>query len=422
MGFISKPVSPVLQRDNPLAWGLSAAWPFYEGNGKQLYDVSGNQNNSDSFSSNSPQWAGSPFGHALYFTTTGIEHVAIPDAPSLNPSAITISALVSCTGGAGSYRTIFVKRADFDGQPWGAPYARYAARINSSAQLECWINNGGDFSKYFISGVLPWASSPDGSWHTVTIVYNGTLSAWVDGVLLGSTSIGDALLSSPYHFYIGSDNSVFSETWVGYIADVKIYGRGLSAAEIAQLHYDPFAIYRPRSRLWEVPTTAATPFTDFDFDWNPQFPIRNKARLFTATLQDDPSWKFTSTPTPSQFAFDYSPQFAERKKFRPLSNDEIIVKAAETQTPTQQGFSWEPQFPIRGRARTFQSNDEQFPFTVTATPSQFGWNIEVQVPDGAKYKKAIHLWMADDNNWLAQPPPVVTTTIKHFLMTLGFGR
>jgi hypothetical protein len=240
----AKPVAPVLQRGHPLARGLVAAYPFYEGSGGALNDLSGNRNTGSL--TNGPTWSGGQAGTSLLFNGSS-QRVDIPNAPSLNPAFITIAAWVrsNAAGGFG-----FIVNKNYDGSS-----VAYSLSI------------GGAQSPFFdgmayYDGAWNFSSVTtdirgDNKWHFVVGSYDGvTLKYYLDAKLDASLSHSGSLpTTNTQPLYIGEyvNNAEF---FGGYIDGLLIYNRALSASEIAQLYFDSFAMYRPRSRWWEVPAAA----------------------------------------------------------------------------------------------------------------------------------------------------------------------
>jgi hypothetical protein len=104
--------------------------------------------------------------------------------------------------------------------------------------------NGSSLPTVQASGVSPTALT-DGNWHYVAGVYDGqNFKVYIDGVLRGTTA-------DPYGVTLGNlatnigrgstDGSGAFAYFNGAIADVDIFGVGLSAADIAKLSTQPYA-------------------------------------------------------------------------------------------------------------------------------------------------------------------------------------
>jgi hypothetical protein len=89
----------------------------------------------------------------------------------------------------------------------------------------------------------------DGTWHHLAAAFDGTLwSVYVDGSVQNSRPLPTNTQSGSGS--IGGLNYGSMYRWKGLIRDVRIYGRGLSAAEVRSF-YDPatrFDLWLPRGR------------------------------------------------------------------------------------------------------------------------------------------------------------------------------
>jgi hypothetical protein len=94
----------------------------------------------------------------------------------------------------------------------------------------------------------------DTDWHCIVASYNGSaLIVYVDGILAGSAAgDGNIKAGTLTELRIGARGNNVAY-WRGDIADVRIYGRALTAADAWQL-------YAPQTR-WELYTTKQQVFT-----------------------------------------------------------------------------------------------------------------------------------------------------------------
>jgi hypothetical protein len=249
----AKPVAPVLQRGHPLARGLVAAYPFYEGSGGALNDLSGNQNRGAL--QNSPSWGGGLFGSSLSFNGIN-QSVSFSGAPVnfQDTSAFSVATWVKTTSTATQ-----------------ALLSTWAFQVNSGWHFE--MSDGVAGAVYLILADSPGTgarmarstatNANDGNWHFVVATYDGSQSTsgmrfYIDGVQSAAVSVvnGAPGALSNSQLQIGHLSAVAPEWFSGQIDGPLIYSRVLSAAEVAQLNFDSFAIYRPPSRWWEVPAAA----------------------------------------------------------------------------------------------------------------------------------------------------------------------
>lgn len=96
------------------------------------------------------------------------------------------------------------------------------------------------FSAFTGAGVMKGAPLTT-DWTHLSAVYDGST---VDLYINGSLAISSPEVFNPTdaltHFFIGS-NTVFNEGFGGYLDDVFVFGRALSASEIADIHTNGFA-------------------------------------------------------------------------------------------------------------------------------------------------------------------------------------
>jgi hypothetical protein len=89
------------------------------------------------------------------------------------------------------------------------------------------------------SGITTSAAVDDGRWHHVAGVYDGSeFLVYVDGKLDASREASGPLATNRYPVCIGENFEQQGSCWNGWIDDVRIYGRALSAEEVARLHKD----------------------------------------------------------------------------------------------------------------------------------------------------------------------------------------
>jgi hypothetical protein len=79
----------------------------------------------------------------------------------------------------------------------------------------------------------------DGRWHHIVGVYDrNEFSLHVDGVPDAHHAAFDRLGTNGYPVYIGENSERQGSYWHGWIDDVRIYNRALSAEEVARLYED----------------------------------------------------------------------------------------------------------------------------------------------------------------------------------------
>jgi Concanavalin A-like lectin/glucanases superfamily len=211
---------------------LIGYWPLVEGSGQVVHDFSGYRNNGQLGSTsgvdvNDPTWIRTRFLPALHFS--GNQWVAIPNSSVLQPTTITVAALVRSGSSPGQWTYIFSKGG------FSCTAASYGLYTGFGGGLAFYISNGSTFA---LSPEAP-PSVWDGRWHSVAGTFDGaTIRLYVDGVQVGSgtptpLAIGYALDS--LYPYIGAYRASCDLTFSGDIGQVNIWNQALSPGSIWQV-------------------------------------------------------------------------------------------------------------------------------------------------------------------------------------------
>jgi PKD repeat protein len=175
------------------------------------------------------------WGEALHFPTKG-ESVDAGNQPLLQPATVTVLAWVRASGTPGALEYVVSQ-----GTAGGCTYSSYG------------LYTGDDVSAlrfYIFNGTAPVASPRagegiwDGAWHMVAGTYDGAaVRLYVDGQEVGSgTATSGAIgygLAANNNFtignYAGPSECVQNTNFAGDVDEVRVYGRALTATEIARL-------------------------------------------------------------------------------------------------------------------------------------------------------------------------------------------
>ena len=189
--------------------GLVAHWPLDEGSGFLAWDVSGSGNHGWI---SGASWVEYGAGHMLSFD--GINDlVNCGSGSSLDiRGAVTLSAWmwaeevpVGEVGLAGKY------------------YSSYLLTYYHNRQAYWYIGSGGNNAS---------AGCPTGTWNHVAGTFDGTkLRIYLNGALVTARDSSFAEIPAGGDFFIGRDGG--SGYFKGMLADVKVYDRVVSAAELA---------------------------------------------------------------------------------------------------------------------------------------------------------------------------------------------
>lgn len=212
-----------------------ARWPLDTTVGQITPDTSGNGLDAE-VRFGSALVGGGRFGNALdpAETQTPMSGAWVPNGAALEPSRLSVVAWVKRTGSPGAYRYIVAKGANACNGPSYALYASGAGRLQ-------FVVTDGTAGR--VSPEAP-ASLWDGGWHAVTGVWDGAdASLYVDGSRIAGPNVGGGTLgygmpvgNLTIGTYPSADQCAFNTGWTGLVDDVRVYGRTLTAAEIAYLH------------------------------------------------------------------------------------------------------------------------------------------------------------------------------------------
>ena len=198
--------------------GLVAAYGFDEGAGTTTADRTGNGNTGTL--SNATWSTAGKFGNALFFNGNNAR-VNVADSNSLDlTSAMTLEAWVRPSITSAGYRTVLMKE-----QSGNLGYALYSTTDTNRPNTEAVI--GGAFE------VAPAANPlPAGTWSHLAATYDGSqLRLYVNGTQVAQTAASGSISTSTAPLRVGG-NAVWGEWFNGWIDEVRVYGRALSAAEI----------------------------------------------------------------------------------------------------------------------------------------------------------------------------------------------
>jgi hypothetical protein len=202
------------------ATGPVAAYGFNEGTGGTLGDSSGNGRQGTI--ANATWSTTGRYGRSLLFNGT-TAWVTVADAAALDlTTGMTLEAWVRPTVAmTNAWRSVLMKE-----RGTGLSYALYAN--SESRRPSANINTGGlDRTARGIDDI------PPDVWTHLAATYDGaTVRLYVNGTLVRSTAASGAIVAGTGALRIGG-NSIRGEWFRGYIDEVRVYSRALTAAEIA---------------------------------------------------------------------------------------------------------------------------------------------------------------------------------------------
>ena len=199
--------------------GLIGYWSMDESSGSNIADSSGNGLNASLNQSDASTHVTGKLSHALYFD--GSRDAVITSANSLRPESFTLAAYINIPTKINDWQWI------------GGHGDNFGLVVRANGTIHVYYYNGSRWPGITID--VP--DLRDGQWHHIAGSFNastGKLSAFVDGVLVGSESgDGPIVYDAGNDFHIGSMNG--SRNFNGDLDEVKLYNRALNEAEVAAL-------------------------------------------------------------------------------------------------------------------------------------------------------------------------------------------
>jgi hypothetical protein len=209
------------------ATGLAGRWTLDEGGGLTAADASGNGNGGTL--SAGVQWVAGKAGSALAFNGAGGQ-LRIPSSSALETPAVTVEAWVRRQGSPGAFKYIAAKGATT------CSAAAYGIYTGPEGGIQFYVSSrsGMAFTRSPDGGSGVW----DGRWHLVMGSFDGaTVRLYVDGAEVGSGAPESVPLDygtlDTRDVFVGRYPGCAGLDFDGSIDDVRIYGRALSAAEVA---------------------------------------------------------------------------------------------------------------------------------------------------------------------------------------------
>lgn len=209
---------PTTDPSNETKEGLVAAYSFDETSGSQVDDTSGKGNNG--LISGATRIAQGKFGQALSFNGYN-DWVSVNDSPSLDlTTGMTLEAWVYPTDTLSTWPTVIMKE-----QVDSMAYALYGNSDSNNPSIYVDINgengtNGGD-------------KLAANTWTHLAATYDGgNLNLYVNGKKVATQAVSGAMSASDGALRIGGNSVWGSEYFAGYIDEVRIYNRALTANEI----------------------------------------------------------------------------------------------------------------------------------------------------------------------------------------------
>ncbi len=223
--------------------GLVGYWKLDDGTGLVARDSSPTQSNGTL--TNNPSWSGANLATQMRFYNPSAmkfdgtdDYISIPDNAALHPTSLTVSLWVKLSS--------LTNNATCGGAPSTQQYLIFKKNSQAYDSFSLIKNSGvwqfsmysGSTSYYIQSSTVP----VTGSWvHLVGTYANSTMKFYVNGSLEGTTTNAAGLDHSTNNLILGrtarcttGDN--YDAPLNGFLDDVRIYNRALSANEVSSLY------------------------------------------------------------------------------------------------------------------------------------------------------------------------------------------
>lgn len=231
-----------------LSLGLGVRWALDETFGTSAADSSGNGNAGALV--NGPLWTNGVDGGSVAFDGAD-DAVVAAHAASLNPTgAVTLSCWIRVEDIPSGYSAIAGMASTH--------MLHLDERSGTTYRIDPLVWIGGTHAYW------PSAAATDlvyGAWYHVAGVYDGAeIRAYVDGAQVGAQARSGAIDETSADFAVGHDNRYGSgeRHFQGAVDDMRVYGRALSAEEIAALASPPPPIPTRGLLLWLRPGEGVT--------------------------------------------------------------------------------------------------------------------------------------------------------------------
>jgi len=272
----------------PVAW-----WKLDETSGTVAADSSGNGNDGKLKNMTGNEWTTGKKNGALYFDGTN-DYIKVDKSDSLDISdTFTVTLWVNYEGGSApdNYERMLAKKKQWDSDKG------WEISLETSYDEELTVRGNSDAGTAGAEEVVSsWAV---GGWHHIAVVYEGsTATVYSDGVERDTVTIAP-VVNNDEDLYIGRYGDSDSYHWDGKMDDIRIYGRALSASEIANmsrvLTYEEFTEAKSSSNVQSItiptPGSGATMVTKLG-SWTSGLTHSkesgsNRLLVFTAHVEDN---------------------------------------------------------------------------------------------------------------------------------------
>lgn len=234
---------------------LAGFWPFYEGGGNSVLDLSGNGNVGTL--NGTAKFVGGRSGSAVNFDGDS-DYISVNDSNSLDVTALTVSCLMRRTASQNGY---LIAKLNDHADPGEYSFSLY---MSDAEKISLYISDDGNRgSDEETTGTISL-----NVWHHVVATYIlGVYKIYIDGVQVATDGGGAATGA----IYKGTGRLTFGARYDsgdpaykifhdGDMCNIGIWNRVFSASEIAKLYVNLFCMFeRDPIELWSAATLGAPP-------------------------------------------------------------------------------------------------------------------------------------------------------------------
>lgn len=222
-----------LESTSDLNRGLVGWWRFNEGTGTNAFDLSGNGNTGTLSGSTLPVWTNGVFEGALWFdgTNTYVNIGTNSFIRTTFPFTVSLWAKrMGYTFGSGNNFPILLASNTDQTENWRVSFS------DSAAYADICFGSAGSFSRlHGLSG-----GTTTNIWYSIAVTYNGAGSTTAGNFKLYVNGVQETLsVANPFGSETGNGSiasNLAQQQLLGFIDDVRIYSRALSATEVLNLY------------------------------------------------------------------------------------------------------------------------------------------------------------------------------------------
>ena len=227
---------------HPINRGLIGWWPFSEGAGSRIEDISGNRHHGELLNLDlASSWRGSLHGGSLFFDGTNDQ------ARVLKTS--TLSPLTSMSGSLWMNAPVQQNQILFShANPIGDERAWFVRSDPGGDQIQVVLSTDGTFNVGSVKSYSTSFVTFDDTWHHLVWSFDvppSVLDIYVDGRLDLAVNKGvdasiTSLHDSPADVRFGTDEFQLANFFEGLLGNARLYNRALTSAEAQLLFNNPF--------------------------------------------------------------------------------------------------------------------------------------------------------------------------------------